>query len=57
MTTEEFLYPTRCLLKVCFEGMCIWGTVMAELDMGIIINDSWFMGIRNRKIYAKFYRI
>ena len=57
MTTEEFLYPTHCLLKVCFEGMCIRDTIMAELGMGIINNDSWFMGIKNRKIWAKFYRI
>ena len=55
--TTEFLNPTHCLLKVCFEGMCIWDTVMAELGMGIINNDSWFTGIRNRKIWAKFYRI
>ena len=30
---------------------------MAELGMGIINNDLWFMGIKNRKICAKFYRI
>ena len=29
-TTEEFLYPTHCLLKVCFEGMFIWDTVLTE---------------------------
>ena len=57
ITTEEFLYPTHCLLNVCFQGMCIWDTVMAKLGMGIINNDSWFMGIKNRKIWAKFYRI
>ena len=30
---------------------------MAELGMGITNNDSWFMGIKIRKIWAKFYRI
>ena len=40
MTTEEFLYPTHCLLKVCFEGMCILDTGMAELGMEISNNDS-----------------
>ena len=30
---------------------------MAELGMEIINNDSLFMGIKNRKIFAKFYRI
>ena len=30
---------------------------MAELGMGVINNDSWFMGIKNRNIWAKFYRI
>ena len=30
---------------------------MAELGTGIINNDSSFMGIMNRKIWAKFYRI
>ena len=29
--------------------MCIWDTVMAELGIVIINNDSWFMGIKNRK--------
>ena len=45
-------YPTHCLLKCVFEGMCIWDTVMAELGMGIINNDSSFIGIKNRKIWA-----
>ena len=57
ITTEEFLYPTHCLLKVCFEGMCIWDTVMTELCMEISNNDSWSMDIKKRKIWAKFYRI
>ena len=30
---------------------------MAELGMGIIHNDSLFMGIKHRNIWAKFYRI
>ena len=30
---------------------------MAELGMEISNNDSSFMGIKNRKILAKFYRI
>ena len=30
---------------------------MAELGIGIINIDSWFMGIKNRKILAKYYRI
>ena len=30
---------------------------MAELGMGIINNYSSFMGIKNRKILAEFYRI
>ena len=30
---------------------------MAELGTRIIHNDSWFMGLKNRKILAKFYRI
>ena len=30
---------------------------MAELGMGIINNDSRFMEIKNRKTWAKFYRI
>ena len=30
---------------------------MAELGMGISNNDSCFMGIKSRKISAKFYRI
>ena len=56
ITTEEFLYPTHCLSKVCFEGMCISDTVMTELGMVIINNYSWFIGIKNRKIWTKFYR-
>ena len=57
MTTEEVLYPTHSFLKVGFEGMCISNIVMAELGTGIINNYSWFMGTKNRKIWAKFYRI
>ena len=30
---------------------------MTKLGMGIINNDSTFMGIKNKKIWAKFYRI
>ena len=30
---------------------------MTKLGMGIINNDSSFMGIKNRKNLAKFYRI
>ena len=30
---------------------------MIKLGMGIINNDSSFMGIKNREILAKFYRI
>ena len=30
---------------------------MSKLGKGIINNDSRFMGIKNRKIWAKFYRI
>ena len=30
---------------------------MAELGMGISNNDSLFMDIKNRKIFAKFHRI
>ena len=30
---------------------------MAELGMGISNNESLFMGIKNRKLMAKFYRI
>ena len=30
---------------------------MAELGMEISNNNSWFIGIKNRKILAKFYRI
>ena len=30
---------------------------MAELGMEISNNDSLFMGIKNRKILVKFYRI
>ena len=30
---------------------------MAELGMGIINDDSLFMGIKNRNIWAKFYRV
>ena len=51
-----FTTPTD-FWKCVFEGMCIWGTVMAELDIGIISNDSWFMGIKNKNIWTKFYRI
>ena len=40
-----------------FLRVCAFETVMAELGTGIINNDSWFMGIKNRKIWAKFYRI
>ena len=29
---------------------------MAELGMEISNNDSWLMGIKNRKLWAKFYR-
>ena len=50
-------YPTHCLLKEGFEGMCIWDTVMAELGTGIINNVSWFMDIKDRKIWSKIYRI
>ena len=39
------------------EGVCIWDRVMAELGMWIINNDSWFMGINSRKIWAKYYKI
>ena len=41
MTTEEFLYPTHCLLNVYIGGMCIWDTVMAELGIGISKIDFW----------------
>ena len=30
---------------------------MAELGMGIMNNDSCLMGMKNRKIWAKYYRI
>ena len=30
---------------------------MSELGTEIINNDSRFMGIKNRKIWAKYYRI
>ena len=30
---------------------------MAEIGTGIINNDSGFIGIKNRNIWAKFYRI
>ena len=30
---------------------------MSELGMGIINNDSLLMGIKNRKLWAKFYII
>ena len=30
---------------------------MAELGMGIINNDSFLMGMKDRKIWAKYYRI
>ena len=30
---------------------------MAELGTGIINNDSRFLCIKNRKIWAKFYKI
>ena len=30
---------------------------MAELGMEISYNDSLFMGIKNKKILAKFYKI
>ena len=30
---------------------------MAESGMGIIKSDSLFINIKNRKIWAKFYRI
>ena len=43
--------------SVIFGGMCIWDTVMAELGMKMSNNDSWLMGIENRKLLAKFYRI
>ena len=53
----SFFTPLTAFWKCVFEGMCIWDTVMAEIGMGIINNDSWFMGLENRKIGAKFYRI
>ena len=30
---------------------------MTKVGLGIINNDSWFMGIKNRKIWANFYII
>ena len=30
---------------------------MSELDMEISNSDSWLNGIKNRKLWAKFYRI
>ena len=30
---------------------------MVELSMEISNNDSWFMGIKSRTIWAKIYRI
>ena len=30
---------------------------MAELGMEISNNDPWLMAIKNRKLWAKFYRI
>ena len=53
----NFFTPPTAFWKCDFEGMCIRDTIMAELGMGIIYIDSWFMGIKNRKIWAKFYRI
>ena len=60
MTTEEFLYPTHCLMKVCF-----WGYVHLSHSYGRISssssygsnNDFWLIDIKNRKLWAKFYRI
>ena len=43
--------------SVFFEGVCIWDTVVAELGMEFSNNDYWLMGIKNRKLWAKFYRI
>ena len=54
---KNFFTPPTAFWKWVFEGMCIWDTVMAKLGTGVINNDSWFMGIKNRKIWAKFYRI
>ena len=34
-------------------GMCIWDTVMAELDMEISNNDFRFMGIKSRNNWGK----
>ena len=43
MTIEKFLYPTDCLLKACFEDMCIWDTFMAVLgtESLIMVLDLW----------------
>ena len=52
MTTEEFFTQPTAFWKCVFEGMCIWDTVMAKLGMGIINDDSWFMGIKKWKMWA-----
>ena len=49
---KNFFTPPTAFWKCVFEGMYIWDTVIAELGMRIINNDSWFMGIKNRKIWA-----
>ena len=51
------LPPPTTFWKCVFEGMFIWDRVIAELGMEISSNDSWLMGIKNRKLWAKFYRI
>ena len=52
-----FFTPPTVFWKCVFGGMSIWDTVMAEYGMEISNSDSWFMGIKRRKIRAKFYRI
>ena len=57
MTIEEFLYPTHCLLKVCFWGYVHLRHSYGRIRHGFSNNDSWLKDIKNRKFRAKFYRI
>ena len=47
---KKFFTPPTAFWKWVFEGMSIWDTVLAELGMGIINNDSWFMDIKGQVI-------
>ena len=53
MATEEFLYPTHCLLKVVFCGY-VHLVHSYGLGTGIIYNDSWLMCIKIERFRPSF---